>query len=276
MNEIEALAKLLEELGLRALGRDLGAFIAKADQTHLTPQQIITELTRLERDDRAQRSLERRQKRSRIGHFKPIADFDWNWPRLDRALVHKALDLHFLNQRRNLILVGPHGLGKTMLLQNIAHQAVLQGHPTLFTHAARLLNDLACQETPRALERRLRHYAGISLLCIDELGYLSYDTRAADLLFEIVARRYGARKPIALTTNLAFADWNTVFPNATCTVALVDRLTHHADILRFEGKSWRNKEAKQEGAEGTRFPSGESPPRGEAEPDPGGSDPRGS
>ena len=80
---------------------------------------------------------------------------------------------------------------------------------------------------------------------MDELGYLSYDSRAADLLFEIVTRRYDAHKAIALTTNLAFKDWTTVFPHATFTLALVDRLTHRADIIKIAGDSWRRKEAQE-------------------------------
>ncbi|QDG52183.1 hypothetical protein FIV42_15975 [Persicimonas caeni] len=80
---------------------------------------------------------------------------------------------------------------------------------------------------------------------IDEVGYLSYDSKAADLLFEVVNRRYKAQKSVALTTNLAFKNWTTVFPNATCTVALVDRLCHRADILKVEGDSWRKKEAME-------------------------------
>lgn len=108
-----------------------------------------------------------------------------------------------------------------------------------------MLGELAAIDSPSKLERRIRHYAGIRLLCVDELGYLAYDNRAADILFEIVTRRYDAYKPIALTTNLAFKDWTTVFPHATCTIALVDRLTHRADIIKLEGQSRRRKEAQE-------------------------------
>ncbi|MGH7262075.1 MAG: ATP-binding protein, partial [Nitrospiraceae bacterium] len=103
------------------------------------------------------------------------------------------------------------------------------------------------QETARALERRLQHYARPHVLAIDELGYLSFDSQAADLLFQIVNRRYEKRS-IVMTTNLAFSDWSTIFPNATSAVALVDRLTHHAEIIAIEGESYRRREA----AEGRR------------------------
>ncbi len=130
-----------------------------------------------------------------------------------------------------------------MILKNVAHQAVLAGHTVLFTTAQKMLSELGSIDSPSRLERAIRHWASIRLLCVDEVGYLSYDGRGADLFFEIVNRRYHAQKSIALTTNLAFKDWGQVFPNATCTVALVDRLCHRADILKVEGDSWRRKEA---------------------------------
>ena len=106
-----------------------------------------------------------------------------------------------------------------------------------------MLLDLSAQDSARALERRLRHYARPTLLCVDEVGYLSYDARAADLLFEVVSRRY-EKKSLVITTNLAFKDWPTIFPNASCVTALIDRLTHHADICLIEGQSFRRREAE--------------------------------
>jgi DNA replication protein DnaC len=240
------LAEQLLALGLRGLAAELDDFVARATKRRRSVVQILEELARIEAEDRARRSLERRQRRSRVGAFKPIADFDWNWPKaIDRPLVEHALALRFVGEGANVILVGAHGLGKTMLLQNIVHNAILAGRTALVVTAAKLLNDLSGRDSPRGLERRLRHYSGIAILAIDELGYLSYDNRAADLLFEVISRRHKAGKPIVLTTNLAFKDWTQAFPHATCTVALVDRLTHCADIIEIRGDSWRRKEARE-------------------------------
>lgn len=236
----------LVDVGLRGLEASLDDFVARASKGRWSPIQQLEELVRIETLDRARRSLERRQARSRIGAFKPMEDFDWNWPsKIDRPAVDRVLALTFIDEGANVIIVGAHGLGKTMLLKNIGHQAILRGATVLAVTAAKLLNDLSAQDSPRGLERRIKHYATVAVLCVDELGYLSYDNRAADLLFEVVSRRYAARKPIVLSTNLAFKDWDTVFPHATCTVALIDRLTHRADIIRIEGDSWRRKEAKE-------------------------------
>ena len=130
-----------------------------------------------------------------------------------------------------------------MIAQNIAHQAVLAGHHVLFTTAAQLLLDLGSQESARGLARRLNAYGQRGLLVLDELGYLSYDARAADLLFQVVSRRY-ERNSLVLTTNLAFSDWPTIFPNAGSAIALIDRLIHHAEIITIEGESYRRRAAE--------------------------------
>jgi len=135
-------------------------------------------------------------------------------------------------------------VGKSTIARNIAHQAVLEGHTVLFTTAAQMLNELAAQDGDRALRRRLVLYARPRLLVIDEIGYLSYSNRHADLLFEVVSRRY-EEKSLLITTNRPFAEWNEVFPNAACVVSLVDRLVHHAEIIPIEGESYRLKEARE-------------------------------
>jgi DNA replication protein DnaC len=132
-----------------------------------------------------------------------------------------------------------------MILQNVAHHALVRGHTVRFTSASDMLADLAAQESSAALARRIRRYTQPHLLCIDEVGYLSYSNRYADLLFEVVTRRYDAGKPILLSTNKAFNDWSEVFPHATCTVTLVDRLVHRSEILEIDGDSYRLKEAKE-------------------------------
>jgi DNA replication protein DnaC len=238
-----ALADQLQSLGLRHAAAHLDDLVATATKKRLGPVETLELFAERESQGRTQRSLERRLARSRIGRFKPIADYEWDWPkRIDRDAIEAALRLEFLDDARNIVLIAPQGLGKTMLARNIAHQAVLAGHSVLFVTAAQLLLDLSAQDSARALERRFRHYCRPSLLCIDEIGYLSYDARNADLLFQIVSRRYES-KSVVMTTNLAFSDWPTIFPNATCATALIDRTVHHADVIAIEGESYRRREA---------------------------------
>ena len=114
-----------------------------------------------------------------------------------------------------------------------------------------MLNDLAAQDGPSALSRRLRRYVRPALLVIDEVGYLSYSPQHADLLFDIVNRRNLDRSTV-VTTNKAFSEWNEVFPNSSSVVALVDRLVHRSEILEIDGESYRLKEAKERKEEKSR------------------------
>jgi DNA replication protein DnaC len=235
----------LHALGLLVTAADLDDLIATATKKRWGPQQLIEHIVAAEEQDRARRGLERRRARSRLERFKLMADFDWTWPtKIDRQLVQSAVRLDFIESARNVVLVAPQGLGKTMIAQNIAHQAILAGHGVLFLSAAQLLLDLAAQESARALDRRLKYFAKVGLLVIDEIGFLAFDNRNADLLFQVVSRRY-EKKSLVLTTNLAFKDWPTIFPNATCATALIDRVVHHSDVIAIEGESYRKREADQ-------------------------------
>jgi len=198
-----------------------------------------------EDEERARRSLERRIKGAHIGRFKPLCDFDWNWPAaIDHATFETLMTLDFLKDATNVVLVGPNGVGKSTLARNLAYQALIHGHTVLFTSAGQLLGELAALDSDSALRRRLRHYAAPVLLCIDEVGYLSYSNRHADLLFELISRRYEQKSTI-VTTNRAFAEWREVFPNAACVVSMVDRLMHNAEVISIEGESYRAKEARE-------------------------------
>ena len=231
---------------LRTRLKQLGLFGLLARSDELAQKPWLGELLHIEEEERQRRSLARRLRHAQIGAFKPIADFDWAWPRkIDRQGIEELFGLGFLDDGTNAILIGPNGVGKTMVLKNLAHQAVVRGLNVRFATASDMLADLAAQDSSSGLARRLRRYTMPRLLCIDEVGYLSYDNRYADLLFEVVTRRYEQHKPIALSTNKAFTEWAEVFPHAACTVTLVDRLVHRSEILQVDGDSYRLKEAKE-------------------------------
>jgi DNA replication protein DnaC len=242
------LKEQLLQVGLLALAESIEDFLARASRGRFSPRQVVEEIVRLELTEGAKRSLERRLERSRIGRFKPLADFDWNWPKkIERDVIERALTLDFVEEHRNLVLLGANGVGKTMIAKNLAYQAALAGYSVLFTTAAELLDDLRTEVAHTTFRRKLTKYASPQILVIDEVGYLSYDHHAADLLYKVVDRRY-EKKSIVLTTNLAFRDWNTVFPNATSIATLLDKLTHHADVTVVEGDSYRVHESQKEAA----------------------------
>jgi len=169
------LSDTLKALGLHHTAAHLDDLVALATKRRWSPVQLLEHLVATEQQERTRRSLERgRLTRARIGRFTPMTDFDWAWPtRIDRVAVEAALRLDFLTDARNLVLVAPQGLGKTMIAQNLAHQAVLAGHRVLFLTAAQMLLDLGGQDSARSLARRLQYYSQQALLLIDEIGYLS-------------------------------------------------------------------------------------------------------
>jgi DNA replication protein DnaC len=248
--EIDALRARAEALHLHGL---------LAHWTEVAPQPWLAPLLAWEEQQRATRSLERRLKSAHIGRFKPLCDFDWTWPkRCERSAVEALMTLDFLGEAANAVLVGPNGVGKSTLAQNIAHQAVINGRTVLFTSAGQLLGDLCALDSDAALQRRLRHYARPQLLVIDEVGYLSYSNRHADMLFQLVSRRYQTSSTL-ITTNRPFAEWSEVFPNAACVVSLVDRLVHNAEIIAIEGESYRLKDARERTEQRARQRRGAKP-----------------
>jgi DNA replication protein DnaC len=250
MNELDILRERARALHLHGL---------LAHWSEVANEPWLAALIGWEEQERARRSLERRLQDAHIGQFKPLCDFDWNWPTsCDRAAIEALMTLDFLKDGSNGILIGPNGVGKSMIAQNIAHQALVAGHTVLFTTAGQLLGDLAALDSDSALRRRLHHYARPGLLAIDEMGYLSYSNRHADLLFQLLSQRYRCKSTL-ITTNRSFSEWKEVFPNAACVVSLVDRLTHHAEIIAIDGESYRAKEARERNEQRARQRRGRKP-----------------
>lgn len=233
-----------ESLETRLKRLRLFGLLARVDQIRKEPW--LPTVLDIEDEEKTRRSLAHRVHIAGIGHFKPLADFDWKWPKkVDREQVEDLFSLDFVAEGANVVMLGPNGVGKTMLLRNLAHRALHDGKTIMARSASDLLADLAKQESSAARARRLSAYVLPQLLCIDEVGYLAYDARHADLLFEVVSRRYDKGRSIVLTTNKPFAEWPTTFPNAACVVTLVDRLLHRAEVITIDGESYRLREAEE-------------------------------
>ena len=232
-----------EDLKMRAKALHLHGLLAHWDEIKREPWVLV--LIQWEEDARQKRSLERRIKAAKLGRFKMMAQFDWNWPKVcDRGAIENLMGLDFIPEKANIIFLGPNGIGKTMIAKNLAYEAVVQGLTALYITASEILGDLASVTSEALLKRKISAYARVDVLVIDEVGYLSYGDRHANLLFNLIDRRYEEKSTI-VTSNRPFSEWKEVFPNASCVVALIDRLVHHAEVLKLEGDSYRLRDANE-------------------------------
>ncbi|MFA4973026.1 MAG: IS21-like element helper ATPase IstB [bacterium] len=257
------LVSQLRGLGFRAAREALAAFLAHAHKSRCGPTETLEQLVLLERRAREATNLARRTRAAALGAFKPLDRFDWAHPRaIDRALIERLLQLDFVGHAENLLFRGQSGVGKTMLAKCVGQAALERGYSVRFATLAAALADLLKQESLPAFERRLKRYLYPDVLILDELGYLPCDSRAADLLYNIVSRRHEQRSTV-ITTNLAFKQWGTVFPGAACVVALVDRFAQHCHRVDIDAESWREKHSlSRDGRATPETPASEHPRRG--------------
>jgi len=192
---------------------------------------------------RTNRATERRIKAAHFPVLKTLEQFDWSWPKkVNRPQIQNLFRLQFVDTKANVILLGGVGLGKTHLAIALGYQACLQGHRTLFTSAADIINTLSAAQAAHRLKIELKKYLRPSLLVIDELGFMPIDKHGADLLFQVISQRY-EQGAIILTTNKTFKTWPSIFNNdSVVTSAILDRLLHHAETVTIQGKSYRMKD----------------------------------
>ncbi|MBC8255201.1 MAG: ATP-binding protein [Ardenticatenia bacterium] len=218
-----------------------------AAEKQITHVDYLARLIDGEAQLRRERSIARRIKLARFPVIKTLEEFQWNWPRkINRLQVQNLFRLVFVEESANVILLGSVGVGKTHLCTALGHAACLQGYSVLFASAIDIINTLSAAQNIGRLKAELKKYLRPAVLVIDELGYLPIDKKGADLLFQVISQRY-ERGSIILSTNKPFAKWPEIFNNdTTLTSAVLDRLLHHAEAVKIEGKSYRMKDQIKE------------------------------
>jgi DNA replication protein DnaC len=238
----EDLKRSTEYLKLGYIREHHAELAADAARKHWSHGDYLQKLLDGEVATREQRALERRIAVARFPVKKTIDQYQWDWPKkVNEQQVRHLFRMGFVESKTNVVFVGGVGLGKTHLASALGYAACQAGHSVLFTTAVDAVNNLLAAQAAQKLKQEMARYANPAVLIMDEIGYLPLDKAGADLLFQIISKRY-ERGSIILTTNKAYKQWPSIFNNdAGITSAILDRLLHQSETVVIEGKSYRMK-----------------------------------
>lgn len=239
----------LQQLRLPAIARDCVPLAREAEERGLGYLGYLQSLLEQEVAQRREHQLRHRLKAATFPYEKRLEDFDFSLiPSLPKTRLLELAQGAFLAQHENVLLIGKSGLGKTHLLIGLGRALCLAGYRVLFRTVATLATELELAHKELRLPRLLASYRKFDLVLVDEVGYLPFAKQTAELLFQFFSDRY-ERASVALTSNLAFAQWTEVFGDERMTAALLDRLVHRSHILVVEGESYRFRQSLQRQAE---------------------------
>jgi DNA replication protein DnaC len=235
----DRLQTALKQLHLSGLAQSLDVRLQEATGHQLSHAEFLELVLQDELHVRQQRQIERRVKLADFRELKPLDDFDWSFnPSIPKRQFFDLATCRFIHANKDVLLVGPPGVGKSFLVQAIGYQAIKQGFVVRYRSIFDVVRDFLQDEAFEGQEKTLNKYLKPDLLIIDDMGIKQLPKRSGEFLFEIVLRRYETRSTM-MTSNRPLEDWGKLIGDVPAATAILDRFLHHAEIITLNGRSYR-------------------------------------